>query len=175
MYKVLIADDEAIIRVGLARFVESDPEFRVVATAEDGRAALALAREHRPDLALVDINMPFINGIALTEQLVAMLPDIVIVIISGYDDGTFQPEKTITRQEAASILKNAFNLTGNSGEKFPDDSAIAGWAKENVYAVKHSGLMKGDADTGNFRPTSTIIRAEAASILMNANRAGLIK
>ena len=96
-------------------------------------------------------------------------------IISGYDDGTFQPEKTITRQEAASILKNAFNLTGNSGEKFPDDSAIAGWAKANVYAVKHSGLMKGDADTGNFRPTSTIIRAEAASILMNANRAGLIK
>ena len=86
MYKVLIADDEAIIRGGLARFVESDPEFRVVATAEDGRAALALAREHRPDLALVDINMPFINGIALTEQLVAMLPDIVIVIISGYDD-----------------------------------------------------------------------------------------
>ena len=96
-------------------------------------------------------------------------------IISGYDDGTFQPDKTITRQEAASILKNAFNLTGNSGEKFPDDSAIAGWAKENVYAVKHSGLMKGDADTGNFRPTSTIIRAEAASILLNANRAGLIK
>ena len=96
-------------------------------------------------------------------------------IISGYDDGTFQPDKTITRQEAASILKNAFNLTGNSGEKFPDDSAIAGWAKDNVYAVKHSGLMKGDADTGNFRPTSTIIRAEAASILMNANRAGLIK
>ena len=95
-------------------------------------------------------------------------------IISGYDDGTFQPEKTITRQEAASILKNAFNLTGNSGEKFPDDSAIAGWAKENVYAVKHSGLMKGDAD-GNFRPTDTMTRAEAASIFMNANRAGLIK
>ena len=95
-------------------------------------------------------------------------------IISGYDDGTFQPDKTITRQEAASILKNAFNLTGNSGEKFPDDSAIAGWAKENVYAVKHSGLMKGDAD-GNFRPTDTMTRAEAASIFMNANRAGLIK
>ena len=95
-------------------------------------------------------------------------------ILKGYDDGTFQPDKTITRQEAASILKNAFNLTGNSGEKFPDDSAIAGWAKENVYAVKHSGLMKGDADTGNFRPTSSITRAEAASIMVNADRAGLI-
>ena len=96
-------------------------------------------------------------------------------IILGYNDGTFQPDKTITRQEAASILKNAFKLTGTTDELFPDDSAIAGWAKENVYAVKASGLMKGDAGTGNFRPTSTIIRAEAASILMNANRAGLIK
>ena len=96
-------------------------------------------------------------------------------IISGYDDGTFQPEKTITRQEAASILKNAFNLTGNSGEKFPDDSAIAGWAKENVYAVKHSGLMKGYEEDGTFRPNGLMTRAEAASTLMNANRAGLIK
>lgn len=72
------------------------------------------------------------------------------------------------------MLRNAFHLTGSTGELFPDDSAIAGWAKENVYAVKHSGLMKGDADTGNFRPTSSITRAEAASIMVNADRAGLI-
>lgn len=95
-------------------------------------------------------------------------------ILTGYEDGSFQPNKTITRQEAASMLRNAFHLTGSTGELFPDDSAIAGWAKENVYAVKHSGLMKGDADTGNFRPTSSITRAEAASIMVNADRAGLI-
>ena len=95
-------------------------------------------------------------------------------IITGYDDGTFQPEKTITRQEAASILRNAFELTETTDELFPDDSAIAGWAKESVYLVKASGLMKGDAGTGNFRPTSTITRAEAASILMNAKYAGVI-
>ena len=96
-------------------------------------------------------------------------------IISGYDDTTFQPEKAITRQEAASILRNAFKLTESSSETFPDDSAISNWAKESVYIVKASGLMKGDAGTGNFRPTDTIIRAEAASILMNAKYAGLIK
>lgn len=95
-------------------------------------------------------------------------------ILSGYDDGTFQPNKAITRQEAASILRNAFELTETTDELFPDDSAIAGWAKESVYLVKASGLMKGDAGTGNFRPTSTIIRAEAASILMNAKYAGVI-
>ena len=96
-------------------------------------------------------------------------------IINGYDDGTFQPNKAITRQEAASILRNAFKLTESSSETFPDDSAISNWAKESVYIVKASGLMKGDAGTGNFRPTDTIIRAEAASILMNAKYAGLIK
>ena len=96
-------------------------------------------------------------------------------IILGYNDGTFQPDKTITRQEAASILRNAFKLTESSSETFPDDSAISGWAKESVYIVKASGLMKGDAGTGNFRPTDTIIRAEAASILMNAKYADLIK
>ena len=96
-------------------------------------------------------------------------------ILKGYDDGTFQPNKAITRQEAASILRNAFKLTESSSETFPDDSAISGWAKESVYIVKASGLMKGDTGTGNFRPTDTIIRAEAASILMNAKYAGLIK
>ena len=95
-------------------------------------------------------------------------------ILSGYDDGTFQPNKAITRQEAASILRNAFELTETTDELFPDDSAIAGWAKESVYLVKAAELMKGDADTGNFRPTSTITRAEAASILMNAKYAGVI-
>ena len=96
-------------------------------------------------------------------------------IISGYDTGDFEPTKAITRQEAASILKNAFELTGTTSELFPDDSGIANWAKENVYAVKAAGLMKGDADTGNFRATSTITRAEAASILMNAKNADMIK
>ena len=98
-------------------------------------------------------------------------------IITGYDDGTFQPEKTITRQEAAAILNNAFELAekyGISDELFPDDSAISTWAEDHVYAAKAAGLMKGDADTGNFRPTSTITRAEAASILMNSQRAGVI-
>ena len=97
-------------------------------------------------------------------------------IINGYkEDGTFRPDQPITRQEAASILRNAFKLTESSSETFPDDSAISGWAKESVYIVKASGLMKGDAGTGNFRPTDTIIRAEVASILMNAKYAGLIK
>ena len=97
-------------------------------------------------------------------------------IILGYKEtGNFEPSKTITRQEAALMLQRAFDLQGTESNLYPDDAKIAGWAEDGVYAVKHAGLMKGDADTGNFRPTSTMNRAEMATILMNAHRAGLIK
>ena len=99
-------------------------------------------------------------------------------IINGYDDGTFQPNKAITRQEAAAILNKAFELSvkyGVSTDLFPDNSSIAAWASDHVYAAKASGLMKGYEEDGTFRPNNQITRAEAASILMNAKYAGLIK
>ena len=99
-------------------------------------------------------------------------------IINGYDDGTFQPNKAITRQEAAAILNKAFELSvkyGVSTDLFPDNSSIAAWASDHVYAAKASGLMKGYEDDGTFRPNNQITRAEAASIFMNAKYADLIK
>ena len=98
-------------------------------------------------------------------------------IINGYDDGTFQPNKAITRQEAAAILNKAFELSvkyGVSTDLFPDNSSIAAWASDHVYAAKASGLMKGYEEDGTFRPNNQITRAEAASILMNAKYAGVI-
>ena len=95
-------------------------------------------------------------------------------IIEGYEDCTFQPNKTISRQEVATILARAFDLVEISSDAYPDDAKIANWASDYVYMAKAAGLMKGDADTGNFRPTSTLNRAEAATIMMNANRAGKI-
>lgn len=86
MYKVLIADDEDIIRRGIARMIQTDPELEVVAQAEDGEVALELARQTLPDLLLVDINMPFMNGLEFIEQLRSVLFDPVILVVSGYDD-----------------------------------------------------------------------------------------
>ena len=87
-------------------------------------------------------------------------------IISGFD-GEFRPGDNITRQEAASVMKNALELTGTTSELFADDAAIATWAKANVYACKAAGVFNGD-DHNNFNPTSTLTRAEAASIMVNA-------
>ena len=86
MYKVLIADDEEIIRRGIAYFLKKDPEIQVVAQAEDGEMALDQAMEYRPDLLFVDINMPFLNGLDFIEKLKAVQPDALIIVITGYDD-----------------------------------------------------------------------------------------
>jgi two-component system response regulator YesN len=88
-YKVLIADDEEIIRSGLRSLVETDEDFMVVAMAEDGEVALNLAREYKPDLILADINMPFMNGLDFVEELLKDLPGVTVVIVTGYDDFTY--------------------------------------------------------------------------------------
>ena len=89
-------------------------------------------------------------------------------IVNGYEDTTFRPNEYITRQEAAKMISVAMGVSTISDEKYPDDATIADWASDYVYMAKAAGLMKGDADTGNFRPTSKITRAEAATVMMNA-------
>lgn len=86
MFRALIADDEKMIRRGIAKLLEADDEIQVVAEAEDGEIALEQARRHRPELLLVDINMPFVNGLRFIEQLGESRRDAVIIVITGYDD-----------------------------------------------------------------------------------------
>ncbi len=86
MYSVLIADDESIIRKGLKTFVEKHEDFYVEAMAEDGQEALAISEEIHPDVCLVDINMPFMNGLDFIERLNKISPNSICVVITGYDD-----------------------------------------------------------------------------------------
>ena len=84
-FKVLIADDEYIIRRGIRSFLEQYEEFQVTAEAEDGEMALELARQEEIDVYLVDINMPFVNGLQFIEQLREIHPKALVVVITGYD------------------------------------------------------------------------------------------
>lgn len=74
MYKVLIADDEDIICRGLVSMVSACEGMEVVAVAEDGEIALEKARECLPDLLIVDINMPFLNGLEFVEEVHGFYP-----------------------------------------------------------------------------------------------------
>jgi len=87
MWKVLIADDEPKIRRGIRSLVERfSSDFVVVAEAEDGEMAYAKAIELEPDILLVDIRMPFLNGLELIERLAGALPERLIIIVSGHDE-----------------------------------------------------------------------------------------
>ncbi|NUS73135.1 MAG: response regulator transcription factor [Corynebacteriales bacterium] len=81
--RVLIADDQALMRTGFRMIVESEPDMTVVAEAHDGVSAVSLAQEHRPDVVLMDIRMPKMDGIAATRQLAgpdAPTPTAVLVL-----------------------------------------------------------------------------------------------
>jgi DNA-binding NarL/FixJ family response regulator len=87
--RVLIADDHPIFRDGLATLLEPHPGIEVVARAADGAEAVALAAEHRPDVIVMDIQMPNVNGIEATRQVLAAQPSVgVLVFTMGEDDGT---------------------------------------------------------------------------------------
>ncbi len=84
--RVLLADDHTLIRAGLRRVVESQPEFTVAGEAEDGRQAVAMAESLRPDVAVMDIGMPNLNGIEAARQIRAAQPDTQIVMLSMHSD-----------------------------------------------------------------------------------------
>lgn len=84
--KLLIVDDHPLFRQGLVDVLETDPELRVVAQAADGEVALGRALEHRPDIILMDVNLPNANGLRVTRQILNELPQTKIIILTGYDD-----------------------------------------------------------------------------------------
>lgn len=87
--RILLADDHAVVREGTRRVVEQEPDFEVVAEAGDGEEAVRLATECSPDVALIDIVMPKLNGIEATRQIKKICPDVAVLILSAYDDDQF--------------------------------------------------------------------------------------
>ena len=85
MYKVLIADDEETIRRGMAKLIQKDTSLEVVAEAEDGEMAYEMTKQFLPDILLVDINMPFLNGLEFIEKLEGLLKNAIIIVITGYE------------------------------------------------------------------------------------------
>ncbi len=84
--RVLIADDQRVVREGLATILGTLPGVAVVATAADGTQAVRLAGEHRPDVVLMDLRMPGLDGAAATAEIRAGLPEVQVVVLTTYAD-----------------------------------------------------------------------------------------
>ena len=87
--RVVLADDHTMVRQGIRQFIEESGDITVVAEAADGREALRLIAEHRPDVAVLDIQMPRMTGIEATRQIRTRFPDVRILILTAYDDDPY--------------------------------------------------------------------------------------
>lgn len=89
MIRVLIADDHTMVREGTRELLEQETDLTVVAEAGDGEEAVRLADTFKPDVAIIDISMPRLNGIEATKQIKALYPSLAILILTAYDDDEY--------------------------------------------------------------------------------------
>jgi two-component system response regulator NreC len=87
--RILLADDHNLLRDGLRLLLERQDGFLVVAEASDGREAVRLAQEHRPDVAVMDIAMPLLNGIDATKQIVGTCAPTAVIMLSMHHDESY--------------------------------------------------------------------------------------
>lgn len=103
--RIVLADDHAILRAGLRSLLESQPGFTVVGEADNGRQALRLAGEKAPDLVLMDVSMPDLNGIDATRQLRSDHPEVKVLALSMYSNRQFI-EGMLTAGVSGYLLKD---------------------------------------------------------------------
>jgi DNA-binding NarL/FixJ family response regulator len=103
--RMLIADDHTVLREGTRKLLEEQEDMEVIAEAVDGEEAVQLATELRPDVVLMDIAMPNLDGISATRLIKQQCPDINVLILSAYDDDQFV-FKLLQAGAAGYLLKN---------------------------------------------------------------------
>lgn len=87
--KIVIVDDHQLFREGVKRILDFEDSFEVVAEGDDGSEVIRLYEEYQPDVILMDINMPRMNGVEATDELIKKYPEAKIIILSIHDDGSY--------------------------------------------------------------------------------------
>jgi DNA-binding NarL/FixJ family response regulator len=85
MIKVLLADDQAMIRSGLRMILESEPDLLVIGEAENGDEAIRLSKRDQPDVVLMDVRMPGVDGLEATRQIHQTLPEVKVIVLTTFD------------------------------------------------------------------------------------------
>lgn len=140
---VLIVDDHPVFRQGICDVVETDPEIEVVGQAADGEIAIELAMNVTPNVILMDINLPTINGLQVTRKIKSQLPQTKVVVLTGYDDAeqvfhalragasAYCP-KDITPESLINTIHMAHKGMYVVGEKIMSHEEVLLWVEEKV-------------------------------------------
>jgi DNA-binding NarL/FixJ family response regulator len=121
---ILIADDHDMMAAGLRAIIEQELRITVVDTVGDGRAAIARARDLKPDIVVMDVHMPLLNGIEATREIMREQPDLAVIALSMHDDRHFIVEMFRAGARAYLLKHCAFDELGQaiksvlSGKKY---------------------------------------------------------
>ncbi len=149
MYRIVIADDEITIRNGLKNLIKSyDLDLQIIAIVEDGKEAIKAIEEYRPEIILIDINMPFVNGLEVIEKARQIDKDSKIIIISGYDQFEYA-QKALELGVYTYLLKPIdYRSFKNILEKAIEDYSNRIWEKSILKDM--TTKETGSEDVGNL-------------------------
>ena len=159
--RILLADDHVTVRQGLKMLIESQDDMTVVSEASDGTAAVEQARTLRPDVVVMDISMPGMNGLVATRTLKQLQPDSVIVILTRHGDDAYLQELLragadgyVLKQSAASELLQAIRATAARGQYL--DSALtsrvtAGFLSKSGRKTQGTGVSLSERESEVLR------------------------
>ena len=159
---ILLAEDHAIVRQGLIALLKLDGSFQLVGEAKTGREAVALAQSLRPDIILMDIAMPVLNGLEATRQIRAANPAAKVIVLSAHSDEVYV-EKMIEagvagfleKQSSAEILTKAIHEVAKGRSFF--SPAIARRLQSNPSKPRdRDGLLKANATRLTSRETEVL-------------------
>ncbi|AHH99957.1 response regulator transcription factor [Kutzneria viridogrisea] len=160
MIRLLVADDEAMIRAGVLAILGTDPGIEVVAEAADGRQAVRLAAEHRPDVALLDIRMPVLDGLAAIPELRAASPDTAVVLLTTFGEDEYIG-RALAEGAAGFLLKS-----GDPRELIAGVRAVAGGAAFLSPKVAHRVIT----ELGGERMNRGVTARERIKVLTERER-----
>ncbi len=129
LIKVLLADDHSIVRAGLRRIVEESGDMEVVAEADDGREAIQLVQSTEPDVAVIDISMPGLDGLEVISQLQTLQPKLPVLVLTMHEEGQYVVRAIqagamgyLTKQSAPEQLVTAIRKI-HDGQRYITDEA----------------------------------------------------
>jgi len=130
--KVLLADDHSIVRAGLRRVIEESDDICVIAEADDGREALARMRECLPDVAVIDLSMPGMDGMEVIDQVVTRYPSLPVLVLTMHEEEQYVVRTInagakgyLTKRSAPEQLVKAIRKLHNGGRFLTEEAAEA--------------------------------------------------
>jgi two-component system response regulator NreC len=142
MTRVLLAEDHETVRQGLKLLLDAQPDIEVVGEAGDGRNALEQVKRVKPDVVVMDISMPDVNGLAATREVKAVAPEVAVVALTRHGDEAYVQELLgagasgyVLKQSASTELLHAIRAAA-AGERYLDTTLLA--RARDAYLTRHA-------------------------------------